>query len=234
MRINCIFLLGCLITASCTTKLTVGNTTSTTNDIEEPTSKLYRNTPKHNIKDAVIKYDKTLPIVPEISVIQNATNYDKEDKYTFPIYGDETTVAPPANSNSSLKKVAIWCTKECTVVANLIQMLWDTHYFQRTSGDYIEDVQTGKRYYVKGTYDGFPMDMSYNIKGVSGEWICCLDVYPPLPEECTVINIIGQNVTDDVKNGAAWSGALRIRNVPVSLLQRNQSIVKFQKTKIIE
>ncbi len=42
------------------------------------------------------------------------------------------------------------------------------------------------------------------------------------------------DITDVVKNGQGWDGSLRIRNVPVSRLQRNQGIVKFQKTKIIE
>ncbi|NPD91206.1 hypothetical protein [Xylanibacter muris] len=209
MRIKNIFLLGCLIAASCTTPKAISNDK--------------------------IKYDKTLPVIPKVSVIKDPANYNKEDKYTFPIYGNETAVAPPVvNRNGSLNPVAIWCTKECTVVASLTQLQWDMHYFQRTSGDYIEDAETGKRYYVKGTYDGLPMDMSYNIKGVSGEWICSFDIYPPLPEKCTRINIIEQDVTDNVKNGAAWGGGLRIHNVQVSLLQRNQNIVKFQKTRIIE
>ena len=214
MKRNCIILLGCLIAASCTINryyIVNEDSVSEARDKKELSSRLKRTSPAGS---NTIEYDKALPVVPKLSVIKDASEYNKEDKNTFPIFGNETAVAPPAGQ-SQLARTAIWCTKECTVVAYLMQLAWDLHYFQESS-------------------DRTPLDMSYNIKGVSGEWICFFNVYPPLPKECTTINIMEGDITDVVKNGAGWGGSLRIRNASVSRLQRNQGIVKFQKTKIIE
>lgn len=233
MKRNCIILLGCLIAASCTINryyIVNEDSVSEARDKKELSSRLKRTSPAGS---KTIEYDKALPVVPKLSVIKDASEYNKEDKNTFPIFGNETAVAPPTGQ-SRLARTAIWCTKECTVVAYLMQLAWDLHYFQESSDSYIEDAATGERYYIKGTYDRTPLDMSYNIKGISGEWISFFNVYPPLPKECTTINIMEGDITDVVKNGQGWGGSLRIRNVPVSRLQGNQGIVKFQKTKIIE
>lgn len=185
-----------------------------------------------------INYDQALPQVPKLTVYQDASKYDKEDKYTFPIFGDECAVVSPEKTNSianydQIDRTAIWCTKECTVVAHLGQLSWDMHYFQQPSKSFIRDLKTGKQYFIQSSYNT-PLDVSYNIKGVSGEWICSFDVYPPLPEECTVISISEPKVTDDVKNGASWGSGLNISLVAVARLQANQGIVKFKRTKIIE
>lgn len=233
MKRNCIFLLGCLIAASCTiNRYYIMNDGETSRKLNEKdfAAKLHGTS---TTAGKTIKYDKALPVVPGLSVIQDASRYNKEDKHTFPIYGDETAVAPPT-ATGKRSRVAIWCTKECTVVASLSQMYWDLHYFQQSSDSYIKDVRTGKKYYIKKSYQDIPLDMSYNIKGVSGEWIATFYVYPPLPKKCTVIDIIEGHVTDDVKNGASWGGGVNIVNTPVEMLQRNQSIIKFRKTRIIE
>lgn len=179
-----------------------------------------------------ICYDPSLPNVPELTVIKDASAYNKEDKHTFPIYGNEAAVAPPIGWKGP--RVAIWCTKECTVLANISQLAWDMHYFQETSDSYIEDALTKKKYFIKGSYDGLPMDTSYFIKGASGEWICFFTVYPPLPKSCTLINLGRGRVTDVVKNGPGWCNEPNLRNIPVELLQQNQRFIRFRKTRIIE
>lgn len=180
-----------------------------------------------------ITYDRSLPKVPKLKTIQDASQYNKYDKYTFPIYGNEWAVAPLTNLTSSVDNNAIWCTKECTVVATVHQLTWDMHYFQQSSQSYIVDCKTGEKYQIKGQYGGIPFDVSYNIKGISGEWICTFDIYPPLPETCTVIDIIDGDVHDNVQNGAYWGNGKDMHNIPVSRLQANQGIVNFQKTKIV-
>ena len=230
MKRNVISLLGCLLVASCTIN---HYHVISANDPEEASINLGRLPVASKQKNEKLRYDKALPVVPELSVIQDASHYNPEDKYTFPILGNETAVKPPKDLRRT-KTLAIWCTEECTVVASLAQLQWDLHYFQQSSNSYIEDCETGKKYYLTGTYDKRPLDISYNIKGVAGEWICLFDLYPPLPKECTTINIIEGQITDDVKNGPGWNGSLHIRNVPVAMLQANQGIAQFHKTRIIE
>lgn len=177
-----------------------------------------------------IKYDRTIPKFPKLTVIKDASQYNKEDKYSFPIFGDENAVAPLVSGKD--KNIAMWCTKECTIIAEVHRLTWDMHYYQRKSGDYIQDSKTLKIYRPVEGYDGLPVDTSYNIKGVSGEWVCFMRKYPPLPKECASINLISENVTDKVKNGASWGGEPNRYNVSIESLQKNQHIVKFRKTKI--
>lgn len=181
-----------------------------------------------------ITYDTSLPKIPKRKVIQDASYYNKHDKYTFPIYGDEWAIAPINATENSVNTFAIWCTKECTILARTNRLGWDKHYFQNPSESYIVDSMTGEKYKVKGQYDGAPLDVSYNIQGVSGEWVCSFEIYPPLPETCTVIDIVEGAVNDNVQNGTCWSCATNLRNVPVARLQANQNIMKFQKTKIVK
>lgn len=217
MKSNCIILLVCLVMASCNIQryyIIEGNI----------------------IKDSkTIRYDQALPDVPKLSVIKDASEYNKEDKYTFPIYGNETAVAPPPLYGQGKNRLAIWCTRDCTLIAHLTQMSWDMHYFQQSSKCYIEDVKTKKKYYIQSDYCGIPLDKSYNIKGVSGEWICSFYVFPPLPKTCTIINIVDGHVTDVVKNGLGWDPiGMGVSNMPVEKLQQNQTYIRFQKTRIIE
>lgn len=181
-----------------------------------------------------ITYDKSLPKIPKLKMIQDASKYNKYDKYTFPIYGDEWAVAPIYATENTVKTTAIWCTKECTVVASAHRLFWDKHYFQQSSESYLVDSKTGEKYKIKGQYGGIPLDVSYNIQGISDEWICTFDIYPPLPETCTEIDIVEAHVHDNVQNGAGWGGSPAFRNVPVARLQANQNIVKFQKTQIVK
>ncbi|MGN0220855.1 MAG: hypothetical protein ACI4BA_01865 [Prevotella sp.] len=219
-----ILLLGCLLMASCTINRYY---------IVSPNGSSEMNTNGSGpVLMKTISYDRALPKVPELTVIKDASEYNKEDKHSFPIYGNETAVAPPIGLKAP--RVAIWCTKECTVLAHMQQMAWDLHYFQEPSDSYIEDALTKEKYFIKGSYNKLPMDTSYNIKGASGEWICFFTVFPPLPKTCTLINLVNGNVTDVVKNGPGWWNNPGFRNTPVELLQQNQRFIKFRKTRIIE
>lgn len=235
MNRNTIILLGCLIMASCTVnRYYIVGGGNETKDITQLVSETKKNTGTKGTKSiARISYDESLPEVPRASLISKSPVYNPQDKHTFPVYGNETAVVPPKNTTQE-KTVAIWCTKECTVVAGLSQLQWDLHYFQQSSLSYIQDCHTGKKYYLTGSYNGCPVDTSYNIRGVSGEWISEFSVYPPLPKGCTEINIIEGPITDNVLNGPGWGGGLHLRNMPVSVLQANQAVYKFHKTRIIE
>lgn len=181
--------------------------------------------------DTHITYDKSLPKIIKPKLIREAMNYSKYDKNTFPIYGNESAVVPPTQKGS-INTTAMWCTKECTYVVTLHQTEWDMHYFQMSSESCIVDRKTGEKYLIKETL-GLPLDMSYFIKSASGEWICTVDVYPPLPETCTTIDLLEGIVEDNVQNGAYWGGGIILQNVPVARLQANQDIVNFKKTQII-
>ena len=110
---------------------------------------------------------------------------------------------------------------------------WDMHYHQLRSDTYIRDSKTGKKYYVTD-HCGLPLDKSYHIKGVTGQHVCTLSKYPPLPPECTTIDIIEGDVTDDVKNGLSWGGGIKMRNISIAMLQANQYITKYKEVKVIE
>lgn len=182
--------------------------------------------------EKTIAYDDALPEIITPKLIKEAVKYSKYDKHTFPVYGDEATVVTPT-ATDKLNTTAVWCTKNATYVATLWQINWDLHYFQQSSNSCIVDCKTGEKYKIKSTL-GLPLDMSYNIKGASGEWVCNVDVYPPLPETCTTIDIMEESIGDNVQNGPGWGGALHLSNVPVARLQANQGIVKFRKTAIVK
>lgn len=199
---------------------------------QEVNNKVFNLLDIEEFDDTHITYDKSLPKIIKPKLIKEAANYSKYDKNTFPIYGNESAVVPPKHGET-VNTTALWCTKECTYVVTLSQTTWDMHYYQMSSKSCIVDRKTGEKYLIKETL-GLPLDMSYFIKSASGEWICTVDVYPPLPETCTTIDLLEGFVEDNVQNGAYWGGGIVLQNVPVARLQANQDIVKFQKTSIVK
>lgn len=186
---------------------------------------------------AKIKYDKEAPThikVPRLLEIPG--EYDPSDKNTFPIYTDAHTVAMPAGYfYDVINRYAIWCTKEATYLAYVELQYWDLTYFLSTFNNYIRDVATGEKYKIIESNNGIiPLGKSYNIKGVAGQYVCIVDKYPPLPETCTVIDIMEDNVTDVVVNGEGWSYGTRRYNVRIDQLQANQHITKYKPIRVIE
>lgn len=116
MNRTTIFLLGCLIMASCTVnRYYIVGDGNNTEDITRLVSGTKKNAGAKATKStARISYDESLPDVPRPSLISKSPVYNPQDKHTFPVYGNETAVIPPKNTTPE-KTVAIWCTKECTL-----------------------------------------------------------------------------------------------------------------------
>lgn len=231
----------CAVLMSCTITKTYNITVSDENDIEK-VRELISHNPKgatfkvstlgNDQKDTdVIKYDEA-PKVNRPRLITPANNYNPTDMSTFATYNDTMAVAPPLITDM-LSETAIWCTKEHTYVGHIYQMGWDRTFYQMKSGSYIRDCKTGTKYYVSSG-SGLPLDETYFIQGIAGEYLCFVDIYPPLPKTCTVIDIIEADATDEVENSPGWGGGIKLSNVRVADLQKNQKILNYKKTKVIE
>ncbi len=180
-----------------------------------------------------ITYDVAPPVhIREARLVKSAIQYDPTDSETFPVYTDVQTVAEPV-SDRTIDCVALWCTKDATYLAYVTEQHWGRHYYQLKSDTYIRDVKTGKKYFVVG-HPPFPLDVSYFINGLPGQHNCTVCIFPPLPISCTVIDIVESDVTDKVKNAPGWGGGIKLYNVPVSKLQSNQYITKFQEVKVVD
>ena len=165
-------------------------------------------------------------------LVQPATHYDPTDSGTFPVYTNVHTVAEPV-SDRTIDRVALWCTKDATYLAEVTEQHWGRHYYQLKSDTYIRDVKTGKKYFVV-SHSPFPLDVSYFINGMPGQHNCTVSIFPPLPPSCTIIDIVESDVTDKVKNAPGWGGGIKLYSVPVSRLQANQYITKYQEVKVVE
>lgn len=234
-------ILGCAMLMSCTITKNYHFTVSDEKDLRKVRELIANNSERANFnvttlskdkKDTdVIKYDKA-PIINPPRLITPANNYNPTDMSTFAVYNDTMSVAPPLLTDE-LSKTAIWCTKEHTYVGHIYQMGWDRTFYQMKSGSYIHDCKTGTKYYVSSG-SGLPLDETYFIQGIAGEYLCFVDIYPPLPETCTVIDIIEADATDEVENSPGWGGGIKLSNVRVADLQKNQKILNYKKTKVIE
>lgn len=187
---------------------------------------------RSSVKSDVIHYDEPPVHIRSPRLLHSPESYNPEDQTTFPVYTDVQTVAGPLDS-SLINRIAIWCTKNATYLAQVTEQHWDMHYHQLRSGSYIRDSKTGKKYYVID-HCGLPLDKSFHIKGVTGQYVCLLAKYPPLPPDCTRIDIIEDDVKDNVKNGLSWSGGTKMRNVSIATLQANQHITIYREVKVIE
>lgn len=170
-----------------------------------------------------ITYDTEGPTnirVPKL--IEPSKGYISSDQSTFPVYADAQTVAQPLSWYGKAK-LAIWCTKEATYVATINYHVPGRASYQYFSDTYIRDCRTNKKFFVKGQL-GLPLDQKYFIDGITGETICTVAVFPPLPKACTVIDLISPHEYQfDTCVGMS-----------VAELQANQKLTEYVKTKIIE
>ena len=172
--------------------------------------------------DKQIRYDKESDlegIEMEPQLLSMHENYDPMDYNTWPSYKAAATVAP--QGGDFVNRTALWCTKKATYMFTIYKVHWDNMYFSSSSTEFIRDSKTGKKYYIK-EHKGAPVGVSYKIKGNEGKYIYSVSIYPPLPKNCTHIDI-GEDVEPEkVPNVTNWVKTPTIKNIPVRQLQANQ------------
>lgn len=166
-------------------------------------------------------------------MLSKPEHYDKLDYNTFPVFDMKHTIAPIKGKRLQ-DKLAIWPTPEATYVVMANKQLWNMMYFRNSSKMFIRDRKTGKEYPTRETI-GLPMDTTYWVKGVPGEWFAIVKVFPPLPASCTHIDIEGEKKKQEyIPNTTGWSNPYRVINVSIQELLDNQEKMKFWETVIVK
>ena len=173
--------------------------------------------------DKHICYDKESDlegIEMEPQLLSMHENYDPMDHGTWPAYFIPCVAAVDPQSDDVVERTALWCTKKATYMFSISEH-WENRVYTTTATEFIRDSKTGKKYYVKEN-KGAPLSVSYKIKGNEGKYIYSVSIYPPLPKNCTHIDI-GEDVEPEkVPNVTNWVKTPTIKNIPVRQLQANQ------------
>ena len=173
--------------------------------------------------DKRIRYDKESDledIEMEPQLLSMHENYDPMDHSTWPVFSTPCVAAVAPKSDDLVERTALWCTKKATYMFS-IREHWLNRVSTTTATEFIRDSKTGKKYYIK-EHKGAPVGVSYKIKGNEGKYIYSVSIYPPLPKNCTHIDI-GEDVEPEkVPNVTNWVKTPTTKNIPVSQLQANQ------------
>lgn len=182
----------------------------------------------------ILAYDRAAPDIRLPEVEKKSNNYDPTDYNTFAVYTRPHTVEAPAGE-SVTEKYAIWCTKKGTYLAAISKMIWNERYYHTQSATYIRDSRTGRKYPLRKVW-GLPMDETYWMHSVAGEWFCRVFEFPPLAPECTQIDIVYTQARklEHIKGTTGWSTAEDELNISVADLQANQPKMKFKPTVIVK
>ena len=86
---------------------------------------------------------------------------------------------------------------ECTIVTTKVTPLQDNTYTYSGKDEYIEDVETGKRYYIVGSDCGFEPNQ-YIMRDQNPR--IYKDIYPALPSNVSIINMYDEDVGCYIKN----------------------------------
>lgn len=176
--------------------------------------------------DTRLHYDKEKDlsgIAMEPRLLSMNENYDPMDYGTWPVYSTPCVAAIAPQGKDKVSRTALWCTKKATYMFSITEH-WENRIFTSTSTEFIRDSKTGQKYYIK-EHKGAPLDVSYWIKGHEGEYIYMVGIYPPLPKNCTHIDIGQDTEPDQVPGATAWVKTPVIQNIPVSKLQANQYLI---------
>ena len=179
-----------------------------------------------------IQYDNSVPDFSRALLVSKAKNYDDMDINSFAVYTKPYTVNNPRTENQ-IEKMAIWCTKDATYLAQ-IHRIHGSSMDCRDSGQMsIRVGNTGASYYVRHCLD-YAMGSTFWINSIAGEWIVIVNEFPPLPKECTFIDILDESEapkkTDD---NTGCTKNIGYRGIRVSALQMQQSKMDFKETIII-
>lgn len=176
-----------------------------------------------------ILYDDSVPDFRRAVLIDEAKEYSPMNYNTFATYSKPYTVRNP-NADNDVEKMAIWCTREATFLARIHKIHWNRMYFHNSSKQYLRDCRTGQCYYIQHCID-YPMDSTFWIKSIAGEWITMVDVYPPLHKECIKIDIMcGEKEPEHIDGTTGWARQQDYLGIRTAALQLQQSKMKFKET----
>ena len=173
--------------------------------------------------DKQIHYDKESDlegIEMEPQLLSMHENYDPMDHGTWPVFSTPCVAAVAPKSDDLVERTALWCTKKATYMLTISEH-WLNRVYTTTATEFIRDSKTGKKYYIKEN-KGAPVGVSYKIKGNEGKYIYSVAIYPPLPKNCTHIDVGLDTHPEYVPGTTGWSKSETITNIPVSQLQANQ------------
>lgn len=215
-----------MLMASCTlhthtaTTTVNGHETAETKNMPAPTK-------------STIRYDDSIPShIRTPHLLYSPEGYDVKNKATYPIYTGVHTVAEPM-SRYNEDRIAIWCTKEATYVATVNQFYTDIVYIRHDNDSYILDCSTGKKYNIM-EYIGLTLDTALGIKGIPGQYFCTIRKYPPLPDTCTIIDVMTHENDIWFIKDEKYTNNMSVKGILVSTLQSNQYITQLKENKVIE
>lgn len=190
---------------------------------------------KPRVKDLqlnVIQYDKNPPNIIPPTVERPARQYNPADYNTFAVYTKLHTVAAPKNEED---KYAIWCTREGTYYVEMTKMTWNERYMQTRSSFRLRDSHNGKIYPIVKVW-GLPMDETYWMHSIAGEWFCRVYEFPPLEPACTCIDILygSEEPLKHIPGTTGWSMSEDRLEVSVAALQANQSKMTYVPTVVVK
>lgn len=185
-------------------------------------------------KKETVSYDRSAPDIRLPELERAGDKYDPTDYNTFPVYTKLHTVEAPV-SEAVRSKDAIWCTKKGTYLVSVSKMLWNERYYQTQSSYSLRDSRSGKIYPLVRVW-GLPVDTTYWMHSVAGEWFCRVFEFPPLEPECTHIDIVYSKgkPLEHIKGTTGWGRPDDELNISVAELQANQPKMKYKPTVIVK
>ena len=124
-------------------------------------------------------------------------NYSAHNEQTWPVYTDVQTVSDEEYFQAD-GKPQVFRGEDCTYVVSYNGYLHYHHWFHPNSTNKLVDPETGTQYMVR-YMEHFPSDTYYWVHNVTRKFIKRVSVYPPLPENVTVVDLIPGKIPADEK-----------------------------------
>ena len=127
-------------------------------------------------------------------------NYSAHNEQTWPVYTDVQTVSDEEYMDflRNDRKPLVYRGKDCTYVVSYYRNLHYHHWFHPNSTGKLVDPKTGTQY-MKRYLEHFPMDTYFWVHNVTRKYIRMVSVYPPLPENVTVVDLIPGEIPAEEK-----------------------------------
>jgi len=174
----------------------------------------------------VAHYYDTIPEFHHPTQIVEATNYDKDNFFTWSEYKDAHLIKPVPEGT-----MAMWLTPEATYVAISTEMNWRREYFGRGGNTILID-KSGHQYKCKDVLD-YPDGTLFWIQGFSGDYFAFVLVFEPLPLSLESITYIVPEGEPFKANFANWSGEVKT-DLSIKELRQNQRFFEYFPRKMVK
>ena len=124
-------------------------------------------------------------------------NYSAHNEQTWPVYTDVQTVSEEEYARAG-GKPQVFRGENCTYVVSYNGWLHYHHWFHPNSDNKLVDPETGTQYVIR-YMEHFPLDKYYWVHNITRKFIKRVSVYPPLPENVTVVDLIPGKIPADEK-----------------------------------